>query len=144
MSYSVDVNLLLYATDDRSIYHAKAARFVASFAERRELLVLGWPTVMSYLRLVTHPSILRTPLPPDQAAAHIDALMGLPNTRVVAEDDGFWDAYCDAARGHKVRGNLVPDTHLAALLRQHGVGTFYSKDTDFRKFKFLRVVDPFA
>jgi predicted nucleic acid-binding protein len=43
-----------------------------------------------------------------------------------------------------VRGNLVPDAHLAALLLQHGVKTLYTKDTDFRKFDFLNVRDPLA
>jgi uncharacterized protein len=43
-----------------------------------------------------------------------------------------------------VRGNLVPDAHLAALLRQHGIRTLYTNDSDFRKFSFPDVQDPFA
>ena len=46
--------------------------------------------------------------------------------------------------GFPVRGNLVPDAHLAALLKQHGVRTLFSRDTDFRKFGFLDLRDPFA
>jgi uncharacterized protein len=38
----------------------------------------------------------------------------------------------------------VPDAHLAALLRQHGVGTLYTRDADFRKFTFLELRDPFT
>jgi predicted nucleic acid-binding protein len=41
-----------------------------------------------------------------------------------------------------VRGNLVPDAHLATILRQHGVGTLYTSDRDFLKFGFLEVRDP--
>jgi hypothetical protein len=36
--------------------------------------------------------------------------------------------------------NLVPDAHLAALLKQHDVRTLYTRD--FRKFSFLEVRDP--
>jgi hypothetical protein len=43
-----------------------------------------------------------------------------------------------------VRGSLVPDAHLAALLRQHGVATLYTRDRDFLKFGFLDVRDPFG
>jgi uncharacterized protein len=43
-----------------------------------------------------------------------------------------------------VRGNLVPDAHVAAILFQHGVNTLYSSDRDFRKFQSLNVRDPFA
>jgi len=42
-----------------------------------------------------------------------------------------------------VRGNLVPDAHLAAILRQHGVGALYTNDADFLKFGFLEVRNPF-
>ena len=42
-----------------------------------------------------------------------------------------------------VRGNLVPDAHLAAILHQHGVQKIYTGDRDFLKFDFLDVRDPF-
>lgn len=32
-----------------------------------------------------------------------------------------------------VRGDLVPDAHLVAILRQHGVRTLCTRDRDFRK-----------
>lgn len=41
-----------------------------------------------------------------------------------------------------VRGNTVPDAHLAAILRQNGVTRLYTTDRDFRRFVFLRVIDP--
>jgi hypothetical protein len=43
-----------------------------------------------------------------------------------------------------VRGNLVPDAHLAALLKQHGIRRLYTNDADFRKFPFLDVRSPFG
>ena len=46
--------------------------------------------------------------------------------------------------GAPTRGNLVPDAHLAALLRHHGVRTLYTHDRDFRKVPFLVVRDPLA
>ena len=42
-----------------------------------------------------------------------------------------------------VRGNLVPDAHLAALLIQNGVTTVWTHDRDFQKFPGIRVRDPF-
>ena len=43
-----------------------------------------------------------------------------------------------------VRGNLVPDAHVVALMRQHGVSTIWSHDRDFVKFPGISVRDPFA
>jgi predicted nucleic acid-binding protein len=46
--------------------------------------------------------------------------------------------------GAAVRGSLVPDAHLAAILKQHEIGTLYTNDGDFRRFPFLRVKNPLA
>ena len=43
-----------------------------------------------------------------------------------------------------VRGNLVSDAHLAAILFQHGIRRLYSADSDFRKFATLDVKNPFS
>ena len=56
----------------------------------------------------------------------------------------FDEIYRQVTAHFPVRGNLVPDAHLAALLRQHGVRRLYTVDRDFRKFDFLQVDDPFA
>lgn len=54
------------------------------------------------------------------------------------------DVYREVTANFPVRGNLVPDAHLAALLRQHGVRRLYTTDADCLKFPFLDVQDPFA
>ena len=41
-------------------------------------------------------------------------------------------------------GNLVPDTHLVVLMRQHGVKEIWTGDRDFRKFDGIVARDPFT
>lgn len=144
MSYSLDVNVLLYASDRSSDRHVRARRFVETCAAGPEILCLTWPTMMSYLRIATHPRIFSAPLSPDEALGNISALVALPHVRAVAETDGFLDAYKHVAGEMPVRGNLVPDAHVAAILLQHGVRTLYTNDRDFRKFQSLEVRDPFS
>lgn len=143
MSVSCDVNVLLYASDSSSPVHAEARAFLGGLAGGGELLCLGWPTVMSYLRIATHPGIFSAPLTPTEALGNVEALAALPRTRLLAEEDGFLEMYREVTGSFPVRGNLVPDAHLAALLKQHGVRTLYTRDADFRKFPFLEVRDPF-
>ena len=76
--------------------------------------------------------------------ANVEGLLSLPHTRVLAEDEGFWDVYQSTTATVATRGTLVPDAHLAALLWLHGVKTLYTHDRDFRRFDFLDVRDPFA
>jgi len=144
VSYSLDVNVLLYASDRTSDRHTRAWQFLDTCAKGPELLCLAWPTLMSYLRISTHPTIFSEPLSPQEALANIAALLGLPHVRPVSELDGFLDAYRQVTGGLSARGNLVPDAHLATILFQHGVRTLYSHDRDFRKFPSLELRDPFV
>ena len=99
---------------------------------------------MSYLRIATHPRIFSAPLSPAEALGNVSALIGLPHVRAVSELGGFVDAYKHVTGETPVRGNLVPDAHVAAILLQHGVRTLYSNDRDFRKFSSLDLRDPFS
>lgn len=144
MSYGIDVNLLLYASDADSPMHPRASAFLQQCVSGREIFCLAWVTLMSYLRMATHPAIFNRPLVPEDAARNIEALLAVPHCRVLSEEEGFWDRYRELTRDVPTRGNLVPDAHLATILSLHGVVTLYTHDRDFRKFEFLDVRDPLA
>ncbi len=144
MSYAIDANVLLYASDRSAPRHDTARRFLDGCAANPELLCVTWPTVMAYLRIATHASIFSEPLTPAVALANVTALLDLPHVRPLAEADGFLDAYAYVCGTAVVRGNLVPDAHVAAILFQHGVKMLYTNDRDFRKFNTLETRDPFA
>lgn len=103
---------------------------------------MAWLTLMSYLRMATHPSLFDRPLSHEDARRNVDALLALPHWRALGEAEPFWDTYCAVTTEVPTRGNLVPDAHLATVLRTHGVKTLYTHDRDFRMFDFLTVRDP--
>ena len=142
MSFALDTNLLLYASDGRSPFYQRASSFLDSCLRGNEVFCLGWPTVMSYLRISTHPAIFEHPLTPDEAMNNVDALLEQPHARFLSEEEGFWNIYRQLASETPMRGNLVPDAHLAALLKLHGVRVLYTNDRDFRKFSFLELRNP--
>jgi toxin-antitoxin system PIN domain toxin len=142
MSLALDVNILLYASDSSSPHHEIARRFLQDCAHGSDVVFVAWPTIMGYLRMVTHPTIFRQPLSPEEAMANVESMLRLPHVRTLSEADGFWELYRKTTYEVPTRGNLVPDAHLAALLRQHGVARIATHDRDFRKFDFLNVVDP--
>ena len=55
VSFSCDVNVLLYASDSASPVHEPARRCLQQLASSGDLFCLGWPTIMSYLR-ITRPT----------------------------------------------------------------------------------------
>jgi toxin-antitoxin system PIN domain toxin len=143
VSYAIDVNVLLYASDSDSRLCEPAKRFLARCAATHEAFCIAWITIMSYLRIATHPSIFAAPLTPRQATDNVEALLALPHVHLLVEDESFWEVYCRITGDLSVRGNLVPDAHLAALLVEHGVSTLYTHDADFRRFADLDVRNPF-
>ena len=143
MSYSIDVNILLYASDQSNPKHMAAIKFMEGRVTDTELFCISWLTIMSYLRISTHSSIFSIPLSPEQALSNIEALLNLPRIKVLSEEEGFLDIYKEITGRFPVRGNLVPDAHLVAILHQHGVQKIYTGDRDFLKFDFLDVRDPF-
>ncbi|HLA14363.1 MAG TPA: TA system VapC family ribonuclease toxin [Gemmatimonadaceae bacterium] len=144
MSATIDVNILLYASDESSSFHTRAADLLERLARGPDLLYLFWPVLMGYLRMATHPAIFPRPLSVEIATGNVGQLLELPHTRALGEGDDFWQVYGAVTSGAVVRGNLVSDAHLVALMRQNGISTLWSHDRDFRKFEGVRVRDPFA
>jgi toxin-antitoxin system PIN domain toxin len=107
VSYSVDANILLYASDRSSPHHPAAAAFLESRAEDTDLFCLCWTTLIAYLRIATHPRIFARPLSPEEAMSNVEALIELPRTHLLSEEEGFLDIYRAVTEQAAVRGNLV-------------------------------------
>lgn len=142
MSAAIDVNILLFASDSRSALHARSSEFMRDLLPGSESICFGWPTLMGYLRIATHPAIFEHPLTANEAMSNVDFLVRAPNVDVLSEIEGFWDIYRNLTKTQSTIGNLVPDAHLAAILKQHNVTQIYTHDRRFRDFGFLTVIDP--
>ncbi len=143
----MDVNLLVHASNRRRPNHEAATRFMSGRTREPDVLRLAWVTITGYLRLATHPSIFPVPLPPDIALANTTARLTQTRVRVVTEGEdyrGFLDVYRTRSGVRGVRGELVPDARLAAILQPNGVRRLYTADPDFLGFKFLEARNPFG
>jgi toxin-antitoxin system PIN domain toxin len=142
LSATLDTNILVYASNERDPAHRVARSLLERLTAGPNLLYLFWPTLLGYVRLVTNPRILARPLGPVATVENVSGLVRLPHVRTPGEADGFWDLY-RATAGDRLRGNDVPDGHIATLMRQHGVRVIYSRDRGFRRFEGIQVLDPF-
>jgi toxin-antitoxin system PIN domain toxin len=144
VSFAVDANLLLYASDRGSSLHTRAVELLDEIAMGPELAYLFWPAAMAYLRIATHPAIFARPLSHADARANLESLLSLPHVQAVGEDEAFWHRFTEVADDVAPTGNLVPDAHLVALMLANGVRTIWTRDRDYRKFAGIKVHDPFA
>ena len=143
MSVTVDANVLVYASNEADPAHTRARALVGELGAGPQLVYLFWPVVLAYLRIVTHPAILPHPLASSEAQANIEQLIARSHVRTPGEQDGFWAVFRGAA-GSTSRGNELPDAHVVALMRQHGVGVIYTRDRDFRRYDGIVARDPFS
>lgn len=144
MSTTIDTNVLVYASDQGSRRRPRARELLETLAAGPNLLYLFWPTIAGYLRIVTHAGILSAPLAPDEAASNVRGLIERSHVRMPGEQDGFWSDLEQVLEADTVRGNLVPDAHLVALMRQNGVRTIWTADRDFRRFPGIDARDPYT
>lgn len=144
MSATVDANILIHASNDASPYQGQATTFMDGIARGPDLVILFWPTLLAYIRIATHPSIFGAPTPLNKACANVETLLSVPHIRVVGEGPRFWSTFTSVGFEIGARGDLVSDTHVVALMREHGVGTIWTQDRDFRKFDGIQARDPFG
>lgn len=143
MSVTVDANILVYASNAADPAFPAARTLLERLAAGPDLVYLFWPTVMGYLRIVTHPAILPRPLTFVEATANVSALLNQPHIRTAGENTEFWELFL-ATSGGQIRGNDIPDAHLATIMRQYGVEMIYTRDRDFRRYEGIAVRDPIA
>lgn len=135
----VDTNVLLAAANRDDPQHGASKDFVTK-ALAHDSLVLPWTVLYEFLRIVTHRRVL--PHPWDMASAwkFVAGLSAADNAHVVTE--GPRHASSALRLLPEVRGNLVFDAHVAAVLLDHGVRDLCTYDRDFLRFEALRVVTP--
>lgn len=144
MTATVDANVLLYASDQHSRRHARSRELLSRLATGPELFYVFWPVAMAYLRVATHPNIFERPLEPREARRNLEQIVERPHVRCPGEASRFWRVYRELVGDDPIRGNVVTDSHIAALMRQHDVLTIYTADRDFRRFPGITAHDPYS
>ncbi|NHA15076.1 PIN domain-containing protein [Thioalkalivibrio sp. XN279] len=141
--FVVDTNVLLYAADADSEYHAPCRDLVEQARIQAAPWFLTWGICYEFLRVSTHPRVYRSPWTNAAAWRFIETLLASPSLSVLT-----------ATRRHaavlrqcldelpEARGNLMHDLHTATLMREHGIARIVTRDTDFHRFGFLEVIDP--
>jgi uncharacterized protein len=137
----VDANVLIYAIDADSPHHERARHWLEATLSGTTPVGLAWVVVLAFLRVATRPGILQRPLPLDRAIAYVDEWLAQPYVVAVGPAEHHWPLLKNLLTTTGSAGNLVSDSHLAALAIEHGY-TVYSSDHDFKRFSGLAHVNP--
>jgi toxin-antitoxin system PIN domain toxin len=131
---AVDTNILIYAHRQEFAQHARALKALSSLAEGGELWSIPAVCLAEFLRITTHPAILKPPSTIDQASRSVDALLASPSLRLLLPGDRHAVLLLQLVREQQITGNLVFDAQIVALCLEHGVGEILTEDRDFGRF----------
>jgi hypothetical protein len=136
-----DVNLLLYAYNRDVRYHAAARDWWEDLLSGTDRVGLPWAVGLGFVRLMTHPAVLISPLDPGAAIRHVRQWLQRPNVVVIEPGPRHLDVLESLLAPLGVAGNLTTDAHLATLAIEHQA-ELHSNDTDFARFSGLRWRNP--
>jgi toxin-antitoxin system PIN domain toxin len=140
---AVDTNILVYAHRREAAEHGTAVKVVRAMAEGSQPWAVPWPCLYEFFSVVTNPKIWRdSASTPSQAWAQIEAWLGSPGLRLLAETPEFRGVLARFLDRPRVRGGIVHDARVAALCVAHGVEALLTRDRDFSMFEELRTRNP--
>lgn len=141
--FVVDSNVLIDATNDLSPFHAKCRGLLDSWRKQPSPWFLTWAICFEFLRVSTHPRVLRPPLFGPRAWNILQSLFASKSLAILVPTERHAAvAKLTLDELPYLAGNIMHDTHTAVLMREHGVRRIYTRDTDFHRFPFLEPVDP--
>jgi uncharacterized protein len=138
-----DVNLLLYALDERAPPHERARSWLEQALSGSETVGLSWQVLVAFVRLSTRAAVFEQPLSADEAFDVVDGWLGQPPVTIVHPGRRHAAVLRELLSTVGTAGNLTTDAHLAALALEHGA-ELCSHDRDFGRFPGVRWVDPLA
>ena len=138
-----DVNLLLYAYDDQSRYHAAASAWWQATLTGGRHVGLTWHTMLGFVRMTTNPRIYDAPMTPVNAIRHVRLWLDQPGAEILSPGERHADIVFGLIEDAGVAGNLTPDAHLAAIAIEYQA-ELASNDRDFGRFRGLRWFNPLA
>ncbi len=143
--FVVDTNVLVYAADADSPFHAACRDWLERQRGRADAWYTTWAILYEVLRVTTHPRVMRRPWSAPAAWDFLAALLASPGLAVLVLTQRHAEI---AAQGiaelPHLAGNLFHDAHTAVLMREHGIRRIVTRDTAFHRFSFLEPVDPIS
>ncbi len=138
-----DVNLLVYAMDRQSPFHAAARTWWEETLNREPVVGLPWVSVSGFIRIVTNSRAVHTPATVNQAVTAVEAWLALPNVNILHPGERHSNVFFQFLRDLGTGGKLTTDAQLAAISIEHQ-GRLASNDADFSRFPGLLWYNPLS
>lgn len=137
----LDVNVLLYAEDDTSPFHAAANRWLNRALNGDARVGLPWHSLLGFVRIRTNPRAMAAPMSGDAAWRQVERWLAAPAAWIPAPTTRHAAIVGEFIRRYSLVAKSIPDAHLAALAIEHGVPVA-SGDAGFARYEEIRWINP--
>ena len=137
----VDANLLIYAVNRDSPFHARAKSWLEETLSGNKEVGLTWIVILAFIRISTRAGIFSSPLTPELAVAYVDEWLAQPFVKLINGTDSQWKIFRNLQLQVGTAGNLTSDTMLASMALELGA-SIYSADHDFKRYAGVNHVNP--
>ena len=143
--FVIDTNILVYAANRDMEFHVRCRQTVEKCRTATSPWYVSWPICYEFLRVCTHPNILPNPWSVGAAWRFLETLLASPAAGILLPTNQHTASLTEVISDvPHLRGNILHDAHTAVLMREHGIKEIYTRDTDFHRFPFIKVIDPVA
>ena len=136
-----DINLLLYAYDAASPFHAKAASWWKECLSGAESVGLLHVVVFGFIRVGTNARVYHKPLSTSEASAHVRSWFAQPSVQLLEPGANQIERALTLLESLGTGGNLVTDVQIAASVIENDA-ILHTADADFLRFPNLRWFNP--
>jgi toxin-antitoxin system PIN domain toxin len=136
-----DINLLLYAYDAGSPFHAKASAWWERCLSGSESVGLLPVVLFGFVRIATHVRVFQHPMTPSEASGHVRSWLAQPPAEILNPGPNHIERVLSLLEGLGTAGNLVTDAQIAAATLDHDA-VLHTADADFVRFSALRWHNP--
>lgn len=141
--FVVDTNVLVYAADVRTPVHVRCRMLLERWRAQPGAWYLTWGNCYEFLRVVTHPRVLRQPWTGQAAGEFLAVLQQSPSLSMLTPTDRHAAVLAGViSEVPLIAGNLWHDAETAVLMREHGIRRICTRDNDFARFPSVEIVDP--
>ena len=136
-----DVNLLVYAYNADAHQHSAARYWWDALLNGTEPVGLPWAVVTGFVRLMTNPRIVASPLTPEQAVSDVRGWLHHDHIFLLNPGPEHLDLLLGYLVAVSAGADWVTDAHIAALAVEHGA-VVHSNDADFGRFPGVQWHNP--
>ena len=138
-----DLNILVYAYNASAPKHALAAKWWEDQINGGATIGICWPVLQGFVRLLSGRQIVAEPYSSEELFGFIDGWLAWPSVRLLGTSDQTYSHFRKLVREHGISGAMTTDALIAAFALEHGA-VLISNDTDFLRFREIRVLDPLS